>query len=293
MIKNLVILATILIGIATAAAQDLSQIASAYNGENGKGYMQPLGDCFGAALSSGLNQTAQIHRSGLHIRFGLHTMTALVSDDQKTFTAKTQGDFSPEQTADAPTIFGSTEGASVVGVAGTGYLFPGGLDIDRLPIAVPQVTIGSLRGTELVVRFIQMDLDDNFKELSLTGYGLRHSISQYVKTLPVDIAAAFFMQNFHVGDIVKASTLYYGVQVSKKFGILTLYGGIGGGNAETQIEYVTESKGDPETISFDLDSKTSIRFSAGYMLQAGPLFLHTDFNFGSSNVLALGLGFCF
>jgi hypothetical protein len=274
-----------------AEAQNLNDLASTYEGENGREYMQPLGDCFGAALNSGLNQSAKISHSGFHIRIGLHAMTAFVAEDQKTFMAQTQGDFSPAQTVEAPTVFGSTEGASVAGVAGTGYLFPGGLDVQRLPIAVPQITLGSFKGTEVMFRFIQMDLDDNFKELSLTGYGVRHSISQYFAAFPIDLTASIFLQKFKVGDIVNADALYYGLQASRRFGIITLYGGMGLGSSTTTIEYELDSATDPQIISFDLKSGTALRVNAGLLFQLGPLFIHSDYQLGPQNVLALGCGF--
>lgn len=292
--KNLgVFLICSFIYLGITQAQDLNHLASTYEGDNGRGYMQPLGDCFGAALNSGLNQTAGISPSGLHLRIGLHMMTALVAEDQKIFMAKTQGDFYPEQTVEAPTVFGSTEGASAVGIAGTGYLFPGGLDVQRLPIAVPQVILGSLFGTEVLFRFIQMDLDENFKELSLTGYGVRHSISQYFDHCPVDITASIFMQKFNVGDIVQADALYYGLQASRRFGIVTLYGGLGAGSSNTTIEYELDSETNPQSISFDLDSGAALRINAGLQFKFGPLFIHADYNLGPQNVLALGCGFAY
>jgi hypothetical protein len=274
-------------------AQDIEDLVASYKGENGKGYMQPLDDAFGAALNSGLYHTARIDKNGLHVQIGVVAMAALIGDDQKTFQATTQDQFRPQQTVSAPTIFGSTEGASVTGDGGTVYLFPGGMAIKRLPLAVPQATVGSIMGTEATIRFIQVDLDDNFEQLKLVGFGVRHSLSQYLKDFPVDLAASLFTQSFDVGDIVEARATYFGLQASRSASLLTIYGGLGLSSSKMDIQYEYDSETEPETISFELKSGTKFRANAGLALILTPVVIHADYNLGSPNTLALGLGFGF
>jgi len=126
-------------------------------------------------MNSGLFYSAQIKKKGFQLYAGLVTMTALISNDQKTFTAKTEEMFYPPATTKAPTIFSSTEGAAVEGTGGTAYVFPGGFSMNALPVAVPQISIGSFMGTEASFRFIDIELDENLGSLNLTGFGIRHS----------------------------------------------------------------------------------------------------------------------
>ena len=279
-------------------AQDLEDYVSKYTSENGKGYMQPLADAFGANINSGLYHGARIPAFGFNIYIGVETMMALIADDQKVFTATTEDFFSPQTMEETATIFGSTTGARVIGTddagnpTGAAYNFPGGLDVSKVPLAVPQVTVGSILGTEATLRFIQVTLDDNYGKVKLVGFGVRHSISQYLKNFPIDLAAGFFIQKLEVGDIIEANAKYFGVQGSYSKSILTFYGGVGFESANLDITYDYES-GDntTSTISFDLDADNSARFTAGVAVNLILVKLHADYNFGAQKVLAIGLGF--
>jgi hypothetical protein len=270
-------------------AQDIEDYVSYYKGENGQGYMQPMGDAFGAVLNSGINQSVSIPRVGFRFKVGVHFMTAFISDAQRMYSAKTEEPFLPQQTAQAPTILGSSEGAEVDGIAGTVFIFPGGLDVKRLPLAVPQASIGSILGTEAVVRYIQLDLDDNFKELKLLGYGFRHSLSQYLPLFPINVAASFFKQNFKVGDVVESDVLYFGLQASKSAALISLYGGVGFGKSNMKIEYDYESDVEREVIRFDLKSGTKFRTNIGVELNLVAIRLYADYNLGAQNILAFGV----
>jgi hypothetical protein len=292
--KRFILSVLLLMGIAFTPcfAQDIDQMVSSYLGDNGQGYMKPLGDAFGSLLNSGFYHSARI-KKGFHLSLDVHSMLAQISDEQRVFKATTEGGFSPVQTVEAPTIFGKAEPVFVNGIAGTFYAFPSGLNVARMPLAVPQVTIGALFGTEATVRFMQMDLGDNFKQLKLLGYGIRHSVSQYIPACPVDLAAAVYMQQFKIGDIVDASALYYGVQASKKISLLTLYGGIGIGQSSMKIRYENDSTADPVAIAFDLDSDAKMCATAGLCVDLGGLYINADYNIGVQNILTAGLGFSF
>ena len=274
-------------------AQDLEDYVAKYTSANGKGYMQPLADAFGAAMNSGLYHNARIPTFGLNLYFGVETMTALIAADQKVFTAKTESPFSPETSAEVPTIFGTTKGYSAPGTGGTAFNFPGGLDLSKAPVAVPQLTVGSLMGTEATLRFINVKLDDNFGKVKLLGLGVRHNLSQYLPMLPLDVAAGLYIQKFEVGDIVEANTKYFGLQASYRAGLLTFYGGAGIESASLDITYQLESSGSTSTVNFELDAANSARFTVGLNLQLAVVDLHADYNFGAQKVLALGLGFGF
>lgn len=273
-------------------AQDLEDFVGSYTGANGRGYMQPLADAFGANLNSGLFHSAKID-SGFHFYIGFATTTALIADKQKFFTASTEGLFSPETTALAPTIFGPVNSTAVDGNAGTAYNFPGGLDLNILPVAVPQLHIGNILGTEFTLRYIAIELGDNFGKLDLLGWGVRHSISQYFKSLSLDIAVGYFQQNFDIGDVVEARSDFVGLQVGKDVGIITLYGGVGLENSTLDIAYTFDDGEVAETIEFELEGENNIRVTGGFTLNLSVVKLNADINLASQKVFTLGLGFGF
>lgn len=61
------------------------------------------------------------------------------------------------------------------------FALPRGLNIKQIGAGIPQLEIGSLYGTELLIRFIpQINLGKNIGKFSFWGIGIKHSISQYV-----------------------------------------------------------------------------------------------------------------
>ncbi|MEE9431233.1 MAG: DUF6588 family protein, partial [Melioribacteraceae bacterium] len=220
------------------------------------------------------------------------TMTAFIADDAKTFQAKTGEFFNPSTTVEAPTIFGSTEGSSVDGISGTSFSFPGGLSLSKLPLVVPQLTIGSVMGTDATIRFISLNVDNNIGELNVFGIGLRHSISQYLPLVPVDISAGIYYQSFDVGDLVKANSTFLSLQGSYALPIVTFYGGLGYETSSMDIKYQSGNNSDEE-IEFNLNSENNIRLTLGAALKLAVLLLNVDYNIGNQNVLVLGLGFEF
>ena len=291
-VKYLFAVAVVLVATRNVEAQELEDFVGNYTGENGKGFMQPLADAFGANMNSGLYHSAKID-SGFQLYIGVVTTTALIADGQKTFTATTQGLFNPETNMEAPTIFGAVEGATVEGIAGTTYNFPGGFDLNILPLAIPQMHIGNLFGTEATVRYIAVDLGDNFGKLDVFGWGVRHSISQYFNDISVDIAVGYFQEKFDVGDIVEAKSSLVGIQASKDVGVLTFFGGLGFENASLDITYEYDDGETMETIEFDLEGSNSVRFTAGLTLKLGVIRLNTNINLADQTVFAAGLGFQF
>jgi hypothetical protein len=273
------------------AGSSLENSIAVYSGENGQRFMQPLADALVANLNSGLYCTAAIPSSGFEISVGIEGMYAPIGSDAKTFEATTEGFFSPVQTAQAPTIFGDTEGLSVTGTGGTVYSFPGGFAVDNLPIAVPQITIGAFRGTEATLRFATANTEEEIGKIDLLGFGLRHSISQYLPNAPVDIAAGFFWQSFKIGDIMDARALSLGVQSSYTRGVLTAYAGLAYESGSLKLDYTQEVAGENLNISFDLDAANTIRGTLGLTLNLKVVRLHADYSLASQSALAVGLGF--
>jgi len=274
-------------------AQDFEDYVSSYTGINGKGYMKPLADAFGANVNSGFFHDARIPLLGVNVYFGVVGMTAFISDDSRTFEATTGEFFSPEQTAKVPTIFGSTQSLKVDGTGGTQFSFPGGLNISKVPIAVPQLTIGAIAGTDFTLRYIQLNVDDNFGDIKVLGVGARHSIDQYLPLVPIDIAFGVYYQTFDIGNIIEASAMLISAQASYSTPVVTFYGGLGYETSNMDISYDVGTELDPEKIKFEVDATNSIRLTLGAALKLGFFILHTDYNLASQNVWAVGLGFNF
>jgi len=80
----------------------------------------------------------------------------------------------------------------------TYFTLPNGSGMNTMTFAVPQLEIGSLYGTELLLRYIpQLDYGESIGEFGFWGVGLSHSISQYffdadsLRTFDLAIQAAY------------------------------------------------------------------------------------------------------
>ena len=122
------------------------------------------------------------------------------------------------------------------------FPLPTGGNISQVYAAVPQLEVGSLFGTELLLRFIpSIQLDKNVGDFSFFGVGLKHSISQYIEDSPLDIAIQGVYQTTKITQIVgvtkaeltaDANIYNVNLEFSKKiknisdwFGDLDIYGG--------------------------------------------------------------------
>jgi len=123
------------------------------------------------------------------------------------------------------------------------FPMPSGADISSLMVGVPQLEIGSIFGTELLVRYIPpLDLGSTFGDFSFWGLGLKHSISQYfnqseeVNRRFFDLSIQGVWQSTKLKNSVgvtnsqltaDASIYNINIHASKEFEFgLTAYGGI-------------------------------------------------------------------
>lgn len=270
---------------------------SAYTSLNAEGYLAPLKNAFGTDLNSGLFYSASVPISGFHISFEIRAMAAFFGDDDKTFNATTEGGFTPEQTAEAPTVVGPENSVAVDGSGGTAYIFPGGFDLSSFGLLVPQLRIGSIMGTEGLVRYFALDVGDSeLGNISLFGFGLRHSISQYLGPVPpLDLSAGFFWQQFKLGendagdDLLSTSAFSIGVQASKSFGILQPYGGLSLDYFSMKAEYESDVPSESGTVSLDYPSESTVRLTAGLSLNFYILHLNAEYNLAEMNSFSFGL----
>ena len=80
---------------------------------------------------------------------------------------------------------------------------PPGVNISSLMAAVPQFEIGSLYGTEALVRFIPpVEIDKNVGKFAFWGFGLKHSLSQYFPERWFDLAAQVVYQGTNLTNTV-------------------------------------------------------------------------------------------
>lgn len=274
-----------------------SQI-SVYTGANAQGYLQPLANAFGAALNSAYAYSAYIPTASFRISLEVPVMGVFFEDSDRTFPATTESGFLPETEEDAPTVVGPGEAVTVPGQGGTQFTFPGGLDLNSFGLAVPQLRVGALAGTEAVLRWVAYEQSDSdLGRVALFGIGGRHSLSQYMGATPMlDLAVGMMYQTFKIGendagdDFISTSAFSLQVQASKRapLGFLTFepYAAVAWENMNVDLAYEDEN-GVPVEVSLEGENDMRFTIGAGFNFVAGHLF--ADYSFANTNNFSFGL----
>jgi hypothetical protein len=296
----LLVMLVIAMVVCTPAAQsqtDLENALRQLNGDAVKGYLQPMADFFGANLGAGYYHTASISSEGFHINIDIIGMGSLVKDENKTYTAKAPTGFTPA-TFKTATVFGEKGGSVTDQRTGLTYKGSGGIiNTSIFPFAGPQITIGSVAGTQVIIRYLPVPTksitNDAVPDATLFGGGIRHSVSQYLPVAPLDLAVGVFYTKLSLGDILDLKTISAGAQASKSFSILTLYGGLAWEKSTMSIQYTSSDPSAPPAVSIDLDGANSFRGTVGLQLSLAVLKLFVDANVGSVTNFAGGIGLGF
>ncbi|MEO8166601.1 MAG: DUF6588 family protein, partial [bacterium] len=277
---------------AKADESSVDKAIKAFGAEQVKGYVQPVADIFGANMGAGWYRSAEIPTTGFNISFEIIGMGSLVGDDQKNYSATAPAGYNPS-TFKTATIFGG-KGDSVVD-KNTGLSFKGSdgaITTSILPLAALQVNLGSIYGTQFIFRGLPIPSISGSPSVSYWGAGVRHSISQYLgDEPPVNLALSVNYSRISVGDLITITNFGVGPQVSKKFSIAELYGGIGYEASSMNIKYTPSNGGTPVDIT--LDGANKFRGTLGLALNLAILHIHADANFGSVTNFSAGLGFGF
>jgi hypothetical protein len=185
---------------------------------------------------------------------------------------------------------------------------PGGFDIGALgvPLVMPQFDLGLPFGLEFMLRYIPTVSAGDVGKFNYSGFGLRYSISQWLPLFPVDIAAHFMTQKLNFkskGDasIFSAKATAYGLEVSKKLLILTLYGGFQLESSTLTLADYQYTGNDPNLINpvtgqglmvpgFEVKGTDKSRFTVGARLLLLIINVHVEYSVAKNPVIALGAG---
>jgi hypothetical protein len=292
--RTVILVGLAVVAMAAPAAADLNDKLGALTGDNAKGYLGPLPKALSATLNSAVFQTGKVPKRGINFTIGVHVMGVNLKDEDRTFTPKDPAGFQSVTPTPVPTIIGGSESVAVDGQGGTVLNYPGGLDTKTFTIAAPELTIGSVFGTRAVVRWFAMDLkDSDLGKIELFGFGGQHSISQYVPSLPADVAVGAFYQTFKIGDgLLDTKAFHVDVTASKALGVKGLvklepYVGIGYDTFSMDVSYTQTDP--PDHIGVSMDRQSNAHFTVGAQLTLAAVKLHGEFNAAANTGAAIGL----
>ncbi len=280
-------------GVQRAGAQ-LSDNLGALSGENTKKYLGPLPDAMSGTMNSAIFTSGSVPKVGINFSIGLKVMGVKFDDKERLYMPTDPPGFtSVPPIEQVPTVIGGTSAVAQSGQGGASQYYPGGFDIDQFAFAAPQLNIGSFMGTRAVIRWFAYDFAaDNFIEkISFFGIGAQHSISQYLPTLPVDLAAGFFYQSFKINDqLLDTKAIHFDVTGSRSFGIVQPYAALGFDTFKMDAVY--EDQNNPgNNISVDFDRNSNVHLTAGVLANLAFVKLHGEANIAATNGVAVGLTF--
>jgi hypothetical protein len=174
----------------------------------------------------------------------------------------------------------------------------GGLPI--MPLAAPQLTIGTVMGSCLSVRYLpSIQTGSDLGKINYFGIGIMHNPNVWLGgTLPVDIGVGIFFETMNAGDIFKSNATQFSLFAGKTFGPsfsnVQPYAGLSVETSTIKVNY-TEKFDTPlgvktENISFDLKGDNTVKFTLGTSFKLALISLNVDYSFASYSTLSLGIG---
>lgn len=178
---------------------------------------------------------------------------------------------------------------------------PGGFDPGSIgvPLAMPQLDLGLPFGIELMARYVPTIKAGDYGKFNYMGFGVRYSVDQWIPACPVNIAVHFMTQKLNFkssddNDIFTGKANAYGFEVSKKFFILTLFGGFQLENSTLTLNDFTgydAATGTSVLIpGFEVKGADKSRFTVGARLLLLFINVHAEYSFATNPVLAAGVG---
>lgn len=292
-------------------------------------YISPFMKSVSLGLNQGWYNTAKAHKiGGIDITITANAMTIpqsdLLFDVNKLDLQVVELDHSSPGYPFAPTALGPDDEPvfsytdEETGVTET-FVGPGGIDLKEnlgknwVPVPMANLGIGLPKGTDLKLRFTPtIDLGDD-SSLKLYGFGVMHDVKQWIpgiKLLPFDLSGfigythlkleSYFDAEAHPdqrGLFELNATTVQGV-ISKKFSVVTLYGGLGYNIAKSNLAMkgtydINEDgqTGPNEVDPLDLNFAASgFRTTAGFRLKLAVLTLHADYTLQKYKCLTVGVG---
>ncbi len=282
---------TLLAIAATGNAQSLESTLQQFAADAVKGYIQPAADLFGTNMNAGMFHSAEIPRMGFHLSLDIVGMASMVGDNQKTYTLNSPAGFNPA-TFQTATLFGGKAGTVTdVNTSLTYRGFADGLvKTSVVPLAAPQLTIGDLFGTRAVIRFLATPAIDPYPKATLWGIGVQHSISQYLPMIPLDVAAHVFYNKFTFGDLINFNGTSIGIDASKSWSVLRVYGGLAWEKSSMEVKYTPDNT-TFAPVDITMDGANNFRATVGLCIHVVFFSIFADANFGSITNYSAGIGF--
>ena len=314
------------------SGQDIGQQISVLTVENAQGFVGPLAQGVGHALTAGFVSSADTHGM-LGFDIGVRLVGARFSETDETFDvvlpatatyqSKTYSNpYAASNNGRSPTVAG--EGSGVV-LSPTGTFrsdlistgsdpddfdiqFPEGLDFPVAPFAVLEGSLGIGFGTQIMARIIPtIDLGklvgvDEIGDASVFGFGVMHNLTQW---LPIptpfwDVSVVAGTQRLELGNYAVARGTTLGLVAGAGLGPLSVYAHGSTYQASVDVDYTVSNPQDNPglptdgtRLEFTEKVKRAQRLAVGAQLDLILLKFSAEYGTGDYNTLSGGASFGF
>ncbi len=324
--KKSLIIFSLTILLASSLFSDIQESLEKFGKENGQAYIKPFVTAYGTNINTGLYNTAKVLKP---FRFGLfiNTMLAFVPDKDNTFMPSRPDMYMDDPlnpgeiiylyedpTEETATVFGEDGDMLIhnsmldnipdLDTSGLDIYLPDGTNLPAVLLMVPQFHLGLPAGNELMIRgFPKQKINKDIGKIGFWGIGLKHSISQYIPLVPIDLAVQGVYQSLFLGDILELNNFALNAEISKKLLMWTLYAGMGYEQTKLKAEYETEIKvynedsnsfdSEPIDIDFEIEGDNNFRTTFGLRYSLLLLKLYADYTLSDYSVFNVGFGVSF
>jgi hypothetical protein len=170
-------------------------------------------------------------------------------------------------------------------------------DLSFLPLAAPQLSLGTVFGTRVTFRYLpSITLDEELGKFKFFGFGIQHNPGVFLPTpLPFDVGVGYFTQTLEIGTLFKAKTTAFGLNVSKKLGLgpinITPYAGYMLEKSTIDITYDFIVDTEEINVAFELEGENRSRLTLGLSIRLLMLNFNADYNIGKYNSVTVGVMF--
>lgn len=281
-------------------SQTLEERLIRFGEVNGKSYIKPFVNAFGANLNSGIYYSADVS-TGIDVFVGGKFMFAIVPSNAMEFDAD-MTELNELRTYPLAPYPSPIRTATILGKDGTmaksggavpdSFKFPNGMNLKVVPLIIPQVSIGNIFGTKAILRYFPYTKLGNWGEVSFMGLGIQHSIDQWIPALPFDWSGHIMYHSLKIKPILNANAFSVGTEISKTFIFATLYAGIAYETSSMEFKYdwkpplLTQTR----SIALKVDGDNSFRFTTGISLKWLIFNINAEYGLSKQSVAVLGLG---
>lgn len=213
--------------------------------------------------------------------------------DEITLTMRTNDSVSIPGSSNKVAVNGRSVG---LGVSGAGL---GGLPVPGIPLLLPQITLGTLAGTQVALRG-----SPEVSGFSFFGIGINHNPGFWLEKaqLPFGINSSIngAWTKMTYGDFLEFTAWNAGITASRRFGFRLLniapFVSLGMESSHLEVNYETEfngADGKPLKVGFESDGENSMRMTMGSKIRLLVLDIGASYTLAKYDGAALqvGLGF--